>query len=100
MKDQRSEVSRRRAEAALWLPGSGGRTGWGAPIGHERSLREREILVARKGTKGDYRCQSSTIATGLTQPALARLILTGKQQTVNPNGRPMDERFAIFSMWQ
>ena len=43
---------------------------------------------------------SSKMATGRTHPALAFFILTGKQQTVNPKGRPMAERLAIFSMWQ
>ena len=43
------------------------------------------------------KCQG-TIATGLTHPALALLILTGKQHTVKPWERPIAERFASFSV--
>src|SRR5208283_2022890 len=43
---------------------------------------------------------SSTRATGLTHPALAPLIFTGKQQTLNSLDLPIAAKLAIFSMWQ
>ena len=47
-----------------------------------------------------FRIHSSTMATGRHQPAEAPVIFTGKQQIVNPCGRPMAFRLAIFSIWQ
>ena len=41
---------------------------------------------------------SSMIATGRAQPALAPLILTGKQHTVNPDDLPMAAKLASFSI--
>ena len=59
----------------------------------------KRVLLRKQHAARDVQ-SSSTIATGLTQPALAPLILTGKQHTVNPLDRPMADRLAIFSIWQ
>jgi 3-methyl-2-oxobutanoate hydroxymethyltransferase len=53
-------------------------------------------LLGRVPFKIDY--SSSIIATGLAHPALAPLILIGKQQTVNPCGLPIADRLANFSI--
>jgi hypothetical protein len=50
-------------------------------------------------TLGRFTVHSSTIATARVQPADARSIFTGKQETANPV-EGSDSRLCNFSIWQ